>query len=195
MAFPDRGFVFLSTPKTGSTAIEDAFQRRAAFAIRRPPGLKHMPAKRFERLIAPILEEFGYSRDCYELVCVIREPIDWLASWWRYRSREELVGGPKYTGGMSFDEFANRVLDRDIKIGNLGRFVRGADGKDAVSTMFRYDHLDRAVAWMADRLGVKTPLLEQTNVSPRRTAELSAATRARVEQQFARQAELYEAAL
>jgi hypothetical protein len=194
LAFPDKGFVFLSTPKTGSTAIEAAFAHRAAMLIRRPSSLKHMTARRFERVIAPILDEFGYPRESYELVCVIREPVDWVASWWRYLSRPAVAGQPQYTGDLTFDEFAGRVVGREIKIGNLGRFVRNAEGQEVVSTMFRYDHLDRAVAWMAERLRVDAPELEQTNVSPQRPMEISATTRARLEEHFAGQAKLYERA-
>ena len=85
------------------------------------------------------MDEFGHPRDSYELVCVIREPVDWVASWWRYRSRPEAADNPGYTGEMSFEEFADRVVNRKIKIGNLKRFVVDAEGDVVVSTMFRYD--------------------------------------------------------
>ena len=194
LAIPQRGFVFLSTPKTGSTAIENAFAGRAAIAMRQPPALKHMTARGFQRLVAPILEEFGHPRDSYELVCVIREPVDWVASWWRYRSRPEAAGKPGYTGDMSFDEFAELVVSREIRIGNLKRFVVDAEGDVAVSRMFRYDRLDDAVRWMADQIGMAPPRLKPTNVSPARSYVISPATRARLEDRYAGQAALYEAA-
>ena len=68
-------------------------------------------AQSFITSFAPILARYGYPRGRYELVCIIREPIDWTASWWRYRSRPATVGKASYTGDMSFDEFADRVID------------------------------------------------------------------------------------
>jgi hypothetical protein len=194
LAIPQHGFVFLSTPKTGSTAIENAFAGRSAIAVRQPPSLKHMTARGFERMIAPILDEHGFPRDSYQLVCVIREPVDWVGSWWRYRSRPEMTHRPGYTGDMSFDEFADGVVDRRIRIGNLKRFVLNAEGDLVVSKMFRYDRLDNAVRWMADQIDMEAPELRQTNVSPERPLTISPATRARLEERYAGLAALYEAA-
>ena len=194
LALPRHGFVFLATTKTGSTAIENAFAPRASLTFRDPPRLKHMNARSFLRVVAPILTRHGYPRDSYELVCVIREPVDWVASWWRYRSRPEAAGKPGYTGEMSFDEFADRVVNRQIKIGNLRRFVVDTEGDVVVSRMFRYDRLDGAVQWMADRIGMTPPRLKQTNVSPPRSYVISPAVRSRLEDHYAGQAALYEAA-
>lgn len=44
----------------------------------------------FNRYLRPWLEEKGYL----ELTTfgAIREPIEWLQSWWRYRARDDLQG-------------------------------------------------------------------------------------------------------
>jgi Sulfotransferase family len=194
LAIPQHGFVFLSTPKTGSTAIENAFAGRSAIVVRQPPTLKHMTARGFERMIAPILDEHGFPRDSYQLVCVIREPVDWVASWWRYRSRPEVAGQPGYTGDMSFDEFVEGVVSREIRIGNLKRFVLNAEGDIVVSKMFRYDRLDNAVRWMAEQIGMEAPELRRTNISPERPLTISPSTRAQLEERYATHAALYEAA-
>src|SRR4051794_38890952 len=193
-AMPEHGFVFLSTTKTGSTAIENAFAGRAAIMFRQPPSLKHMNARAFQRMVAPILEEHGHPRDSYELACVVREPVDWVASWWRYRSRTQAAGTPRYTGGMSFDEFADRGVGRQIRLGNLKRFVIDAEGNAVVTRLFRYDRLDNAVAWIAKQAGMPTPELRAANVSPERTLTMSSRTRARLEEHFAFHRALYEAA-
>ena len=61
--------------------------------------------------------------------------------------------------------------------------------------LYRYEHLDRATAWMSERLGIAPPVLEPTNVSPARDGEVDAATRARLEAFFAKDLETYERAL
>ena len=72
---------------------------------------KHTRYAQFQRFLQPWLESKGFSRESYEVVCVVREPVDWLASWWRYRSREELADPSKrnhrnYAGHLSFEQFA-----------------------------------------------------------------------------------------
>ena len=193
LAVPQFGFVFLATTKTASTAIENVFAPHAQIVARRPPSLKHTTARSFHTFFAPILEKHGYPRDGYELTCVIREPIDWTASWWRYRSRPD-ARKANYTGDMTFDEFAGRVIDGEINIGNMRKFVSSKDGEIAVSTMFRYDRIDGAVAWMAERIGIPTPQLQPINVSPSRQTSISPVTRARLEEHYADHLALYEAA-
>ena len=38
MCFADRGFVFLSMPKAGSTVLQKHFARHAMILFRQPPG-------------------------------------------------------------------------------------------------------------------------------------------------------------
>jgi hypothetical protein len=64
-----------------------------------------------------------------------------------------------------------------------------------VDRMYRYEHLDAATAWMAERLGIAPPALEPTNVSPAREGQVDAATRARLEAHFAKDLEIYESAI
>ncbi len=194
-AMPEHGFVFLSTTKTGSTAVENAFAGRASLMFRQPPPLKHMSVRKFQRLVAPILTEHGYPPDSYELVCVVREPVDWVASWWRYRSRPDAAGTLQYTGDLTFDEFADRVIARKIRVGNLKRFVLDDDGRQAVSRLFRYDRLDHAVEWMAERAGMPIPTLRVANASPERDLAIDPQTRARLEGHFAVHRALYEQAV
>jgi len=195
MAVPESGFVFLSTTKTGSTAIENVFAPHAQLLARRPASLKHVNARAFLYSFAPLLNNHGYPRESYELVCVIREPVDWVASWWRYRSRKEAIGKPSYTGNLSFDEFAEQVISGEVKLGDMQAFVIAKDGSRAVSTMFRYDRLDGAAAWMAERIGIQKPQLHPANVSPDRRTVISPGTRARLEEHLADHAALYDAAI
>jgi hypothetical protein len=200
LAAPLHGFAFLSTTKSGSTAIEQAFEPYAQVVLKGPPRLKHATAASFHRHIAPLLAGNGWGRDTYEVVTVVREPLDWLASWWRYRSRDELrrTRGPQrqhFAGDLSFTEWVSQMLDRDMQgIGRFSRFVSTPEGEHGVDRMWRYEHLDACCAWMGERVG-KSIALPTVNVSPPRSFDLTPELQRRVEEYFAPEYELYEHAL
>lgn len=109
--------VILSQPKTGTTALDNALVGRASIAVSNPPQLKHIQYHKFMTFVAPWIEaQAGLTRREYEVVSVMREPVDWLGSWYRYRSRDALrdAGSKKkegaYSGNVSFEEFVQEVL-------------------------------------------------------------------------------------
>ena len=107
--------VILSQPKTGTTALDNALAGRASIAVSGPPQIKHMRYNKFMTFIAPWIEsQAGLARTDYEVVSVMREPVDWLGSWYRYRMRNGLrrktAKSHIYTGGISFDDFVQQVI-------------------------------------------------------------------------------------
>ena len=194
MCFADRGFVFLSMPKAGSTVLQRHFARHAMILFRQPPGMKHMSAVTFETVLAPWLERYGEPRAGYETMCLVRHPLDRAVSWWKYRSRPEAQGQPNWTGGLSFAQFADRLVSGEVPLGTSANFVTDAQGAVIVDRMYRYDHLEAATAWMSERLGIDPPALEPTNVSPARPEDMDAATRAKLERFYARDLDIYESA-
>jgi hypothetical protein len=191
MAFADRGFVFLSMPKAGSTVLQKHFARHAMFLFRQPPGMKHMTAVTYESVMAPWLERYGHPRASYETTCLVRHPIDRAVSWWKYRSRP---GARNPSGELSFAEFADGLISGEIPLGTSANFVTDAEGQVIVDRMYRYEHLAEATAWMSAQLGIDPPELDRTNVSPDRPGEVDAATRARLEEFYARDLEIHESA-
>lgn len=189
------GVVFLCTTKTGSSAIHQHFQRHADLVIRRPAGMKHMTAATFHQTVAPLLERYGFARTDYELTCVVRHPVDWAASWWRYRSRPQSRGRENYTGDLSFDAFAEQIAAGEVWLGSPHNFVTDAHGTVLVDRIYRYEHLDQASAWMASLLGVAAPELPTVNASPSRETAISASTRALLELHYARDLEVYESGI
>ena len=114
---PQAGFVFLAMTKTGSTAVETAFQRHAQLVARRPPRMKHMTARTFDQVFVPVLEHYGHARASYEVLCIVREPVDWVHSWYRYRSRPAAADSDHSTAGLSFEEFAEQVVAGEVDLG------------------------------------------------------------------------------
>jgi hypothetical protein len=195
MALPHAGFCFLATTKTGSTAVERAFQRHAQLVARRPPRMKHATARTFDQVFVPVLEHYGHPRESYELVCIVREPVDWVHSWWRYRARPGTEGRPGHTGGLSFEAFAEQVVGGEVRLGSWADFVRVRPGRPPVERVYRYEHLSAAVAWMAGQLDVPVPDLARVNTSPRAVEPVAPATRRLLEQHLAADVEVHARAL
>ncbi|MBF4163434.1 sulfotransferase family protein [Nocardioides acrostichi] len=191
LAAPKHGFVVLAVPKSGSTALEHAFRKHAQLVTSGPPSLKHVTAVEFDERFAPLLRNHGYERTDYAVTAVVREPVSWLASWWRYRSRPGIVGKATYVGDLGFDEFAGRVVAGEIRLRPQRDYVTTDGGGLAVDRLWRYDDLDSAFAWMRDQVGKKKIRLRQRNVSPERQHEVSASTRALIEEAYASDVALY----
>lgn len=175
LVFWEQRLAFLATPKTGSTAIAAALESLAAVSIQRPPLLKHTTVHRYRRFIGPFLE--AASKDSFTLVALMREPKDWLGSWYRFRQREETEAG-RSTRGMSFDDFV-RAWCQDPRpdfadVGSQGKFLRPRQGI-GVDRLFRYEEIGSFVQFLEERLGCEI-ILPRLNVSPPGTMELSAAT-------------------
>ena len=194
MAMAHAGFVFLSMPKAGSTALQRHFSRHAQILFRQPPGMKHMSAATFENVMAPWLERYGHPRSSYETVCLARHPVDRALSWWRYRSRPE-ASAEKSTGDTTFAQFADQLVSGEVPLGTAWNFVTTMDGAVLVDRIYRYENLAAAATWMADRLEIAPPELDPTNVSPARDVDVDAGVRAMLEAHYADDVRLYESAL
>ncbi|MDH2325951.1 hypothetical protein QCN27_03620 [Cereibacter sp. SYSU M97828] len=181
---------FLATPKTGSTAIEAALEPFAAMSAMRPPLLKHTTLYRYQRFIGPYLR--AASGDDFATVALIREPRDWLGSWFRYRRREG-VDPAKSTAAMTFEEFlrAYAATDRPAfaDLGSQAQFLRPKDRP--VDHLFRHDAMTALIAFLEDRLARRIDL-PRLNVSPPGDLTLSPAGEALLRETFAADYDIYE---
>ncbi|MDM7930698.1 hypothetical protein [Tabrizicola sp.] len=194
LVFWDQRLAFLATPKTGSTAIAAALESLAAVSIQRPPLLKHTTVHRYRRFIGPYLE--AASKGEFTVVALMREPRDWLGSWYRYRQRED-IDPARSTRGLSFDEFV-LAWCKDPRpdyadIGSQERFLRPRQGV-GVDRLFRYEEIDRFVEFLEGRLNCEV-ILPRLNVSPTGTTELSATTEALMREVAAPDYAMYETLL
>lgn len=172
LVFWDQRLAFLATPKTGSTAIATALESLAAVSVQRPPTLKHTTVQRWHRFLGPYFE--AASGHPFTVVALMREPRDWLGSWYRFRSREDVADPRKSTSGISFDEFV-RAWCSDTPpefaaVGSQARFLRPRQGK-GLDRLFAHDQIDSFVAFLEDRLDCEI-ILPRVNVSPLATAPL-----------------------
>jgi hypothetical protein len=191
---PGKGFVFLATTKSGSTSIETAFMSHSQMILRKPPAIKHTTYAGFQRFLQPFLNSKGFPRESYEVVCVFREPIDWLSSWWRYRSREKLPKHRNYTGDVSFEQFARAYMEGSehfAQVGRPSRFVQSRSGQAEMDRIFRYDRLDLLVDFLCEKVGEEVEV-GSVNTSPERSFSLSEECEIELREFFAPEYRIYE---
>jgi hypothetical protein len=191
LVFWDQRLAFLATPKTGSTAIAVALESLAAVSIQRPPVLKHTTVHRYRRFVGPYLEAAAGAP--FEVCALMREPRDWLGSWYRFRSRDG-VEPDRSTRGMDFDTFV-RAWCSDPQpgfaaVGAQSRFLTPRNG-ERVEHLFRYDRIESFVEFLEDRLGCEI-VLPRVNVSPTGDTPLRPETEALLRQVAADDFALYD---
>lgn len=174
IVFDEQKLVIFSVPKTGSTSLENAIGPRASLVVRRPPKMKHMPVGNYKRFFKPMDREFGREPD---FMAVVRHPVDWLGSWYRYRHREDLAGHPNSTRDRSFDDFILEYCkDAPAPFADVGsqfRFVMVKKYTEiGVDHLFRYEAQEAIRQFIVARLGFDFDL-PRLNVSDRMPLELS----------------------
>lgn len=187
----------LSLPKTGTTALEVALSERADIAFRSAPEIKHLNLRQYRRNIRPLLAPFGAPE--FETVATMRDPIDWLRSWYRFRTRDALIGHANSTVQVSFEQFIDawlRPMDERPAYARIGRqsdFLRNGHGHVAITHLFRYEAMEALLTFLGQRLGGPVTL-ERKNVSPRTVTDLSPALEARLREALAAEFEVWEGA-
>jgi hypothetical protein len=193
LVFSKHKLVFLSVPKTGTTAWQAALAPHASMIVSDPPELKHAPVFRYNRFFRPALEKF-ISEDLH-VIAVMRAPIDWLGSWYRYRQRAFLSGKPTSTENISFDAFVQGYVQgsqpRYANVGSQSKFLEPQRNGTAATHLFRYDDQEGLVTYLESRLGVRIQT-EWLNASPREPLPLKDDTEAVLRRKYAPDFRLYD---
>lgn len=186
LVFWKENLVLLAMPKTGSTAIEGALSPRASLVLRDPPHLKHAPCYRYKRFLRPFFVQAGGQTP--ELMSLVRNPIDWLSSWYRYRTRDDLIGHENSTRDVSFDDFVLEYCKGNpapfANVGSQNKFLRINDGELGVEHLFQYEATDVWRGYLEDRLEMQISL-KQKNVSPQLPIALAPEVEAKLRQKRA----------
>ncbi len=192
LVFLKENLVLLSVPKTGTTAYMDALKDHADIVVANPPELKHAPVFRYNRWFRPMFDKIFDKQP--ELVAVMREPVSWLGSWYRYRQRPYLDGKPTSTKDISFDDF---VLDYCrgkqppyANVGSQAKFLEPQPNGCKVSHLFRYEALENYRLFLQERLKVELAP-KQKNVSQSADLTLNADVEAVLRRKYAPEFELY----
>ena len=199
LCLPKQGFVLLSMPKCASTSLTEALAPDAAIVFQGLPRLKHMPCRGFVRNVQPVLERVGHPRESYELVSLFREPIAWLDSWYRYRSRPRLRrrGEESYAGDLTFEEFAEGYMagekDGPVVSGRPARFLTtGPDLVVETDRVFALEAPEAWSGWISERMGRPVAVGRSNASSVRSGPDVPDGLRRRLEEHFAPEYEVYE---
>ncbi|WJS85428.1 gamma-glutamyl kinase [Paracoccus sp. TOH] len=188
--------VLLSVPKTGTTALEEALSPQAEIAFRARAEIKHLNLRQYLNRIRPLLSPLGGPE--FQTVAVVREPLDWLRSWYRFRARDRLIGHANSTAHVSFETFVRDYLrpgDRPdyARLGRQSEFLTDNAGGIAVDHVFRYEAMPALVAFLSERLGSAVDL-PRRNVSPQAATDLAPETETRLRAELAPEYAIWQAA-
>ena len=179
LIFTRANFALFAVPKTGSTAWHLALRNQANIVFAQDTALKHMNLRKYDRHLAPYLKEaHGLVPD---RVAVMRDPVEQLRSWYRYRMRPKVAGSDRDLSGHSFDAFVRDVISDDppdhARIGSQFTFLTSPEGALRVHHLFAYERPAIFRRFVEDRLGREVKP-QRKNVSPEVDAPLSPETEA-----------------
>ena len=193
LVFSSARLVFLSVPKTGTTAYEKALAPFASMVVSAPPELKHAPVFRYNRFFRPALEKF-VGPDL-AVLAVMRDPLDWLGSWYRYRQRPEMKGHSNATHDVTFDAFVQAYMKGQspgfANVGSQAKFLEPQPNGTAVTHLFKYEDQKGLTEFLEQRLGHSFET-ERLNRSPEKTLNLSEKTTMRFKRKFDNEYRLWE---
>ncbi|TMV93704.1 sulfotransferase family protein [Thioclava sp. BHET1] len=193
LIFWEQRLVFLATPKAGSSAIEAALEPLAEVAIKRPAPLKHMTGSEFQAQLAPFLQQ--KSGAAFTTVALMRSPIEWLRSWYRFRLRDDEDDPDHPMVGRSFEQFAKDYMAHErpphADLLSQSEFLCDAHGTPCVDKVFRYEQITDFVHFLEDQLDFAITL-PRVNVPPAVDVGLSAQTEAALRDRMERDFALYD---
>lgn len=177
--FPQARLAYVAVPKTGGAATETALEHLSEIKHDFSVKAMHMPASWLRQKYGPEVEIVG----------IIREPVSWLFSKYRYLSGEHIPFSDKYsTRLIGFDGFIKRVLRGEKAwsepLFTQSDYLRGAD------TIFQYEQFDLFEAYMSHRLGCEIKIPHK-NVSPKVAIDKNSVNVGVILQRFREDAELH----
>lgn len=162
LIFNKSKIVYLANPKSGTTSIMAAFRTHADFCSVHSSPAKHINYETFTT-------RFPFHAENFEMIAVVREPLETLFSWYRYRQRPELEGNLRSTLGIDFDDFVRDWSENPssihAKISPSTKFVCDKNGKLGGVKIFKYSTHNPLHKYLEAKLGVEV-IEQRKNVSP-----------------------------
>lgn len=162
----DRRFVFVANSKAASTSIEKVLAPFSEIIVAGTPQRKHMLLRDALRAYDFLFGQPGYHPATFFKFGILRDPVDWIHSWYRYRKGNK-VDSP-LPADMTFEAFwaaddwtkflpgGKKRLQRDFFTDEAGTVI--------ADCILPYDDLDAQFARICTRLRIKRPLPRE-NVS------------------------------
>ena len=168
---PRQKYCWIEVPKTGSSALNAALSGRVFLH-----PMKHISSHNARRLMSASLW------DAYDTWAVIREPVDWLGSWYRFFLKADRNGRPRsyslrnnrrgsfFGSGklMSFNDFiAETIDDEDLsqRLRPQASYVtEHSSGKILIKNLIAYANLPDEMTRFAQIYGIRNFSLPEVNI-------------------------------
>lgn len=194
------GFVFLCAPKTASTAIQASIESDCDVSFTAHPYYNHITAKSFNETFMAFHKSV-LPNHILDIFCLIRNPLDWIESWYRFRTRE-VVKEPthphhyNYTGNISYNDFIEEYLSTGQRepyadIGTQSDFLMLEDNVVGVDYIFSMERMDLMHKYLQRKIG-KNFEFPKRNVSPKLEVALDKNMEMRLVKFLERDIALYE---
>jgi len=152
-------YVFVATTKAASTTIERLLLPHAEICLHGEPKLKHMPLGKIHSVFAPLFGQSSLDLTDFVSFGVMREPTEWVISWFNYLSRPGLAkrNSARYVGEIDFDEFCSGLtLPMEQRPtwtigGQLNRFA--LEGKLGINALVDHARIAAGFAQLTDLIG------------------------------------------
>lgn len=166
LASVEKRFLFVANTKTASTSIEHALIPYCEVFRSGTPQRKHITLHETLQGYQFLFGQPAHAPERYFKFGVMREPLDWIGSWFRYRKGNK-VQSP-LPAGMSFAEFW-AMRDWNILLGNgqpnlQRRMFVGPKGGVLADVIIPYHRLDAMLPEILELLRIPATLPHQ-NVS------------------------------
>lgn len=164
-------FVFLDMPKCTFTAIEETIRPLCSIILQ--SEIKQCNMRHYERFIEPLLKINHIDPSGFTIYALFREPVDWLHSWWRYLSAEEIARPAdrrrRRYGNLSFAQYVEQYIEKEVPAlrgaGPQERVVIGQDGTTDRVKLFRYEDIAAFQSELETQIGRRLNI-DDLNVLP-----------------------------
>jgi hypothetical protein len=183
----EKRFVFVANSKTASTSIERALLQHAEIHRAGTPQRKHIPLRTALREYRFLFGRKKYAPETFFKFGVMRDPADWIQSWYRYR-KGNTVAHP-ISKETTFEDFWKDWLAKPEKPKQKRqqkKFFVKVDGNLIADYIIPYPELDSHFATITNGLGIEAQLANH-NVSKIKSLDdsLSDATLTEIRTHFA----------
>lgn len=193
-------FIFVANSKTASTSIESVLEKYADISEKVDPKKKHQTCIQILTNYKKELDAAG-GADSFFKFGVMREPIDWLYSWYRYRSGNEGIEA-KIRQELSFEEFFHRGdwniwLDKENQVPRLQsrHFVSKISDNLLVNKLIKFENLEPELNVVLSRLGLpaekKLPVKNKSRIE--KNLNLSPEFEVQLKHHLSKDIEMYKA--
>lgn len=153
-------FVFVANTKTASTSIEYALMPHTDLICSGTPQRKHLSLHRALGSYPFLFKQPGHDPATYFKFGVMRDPIEWIGSWFRYRKGNEVES--ELPANITFEEFW-AAKDWNIQRADGSKYLQrdmfcGPDGTVLADVIIPYHRLGEVFGEICDMLDISCPL-------------------------------------